>query len=214
MRRKLTARRSGKARVLRLSLNSVVLRRPKRPATNSLPLYVLGAIFLIPLSIGILLVTNNARQSENANKISHDIGSMYAQGLDFSQDANQNIALSVAEASGIDIQSGKGVLILSKIRVVHHSDCPASGVGRCSNEGYPVVTERYVLGNRALRTSSFGTPASLDPLSGKVRDWTNDLSARAANFASSLKPGEVTYAAECYLASPESPSGVYSRTMF
>ena len=77
-----------------------------------------------------------------------------------------------------------------------------------------MVTERYVLGNRSLRASAFGTPASLDPVSGKVRDWVNDSSARAANFGSSLKPGEVTYAAECYLSSPESPSGVYSRAMF
>ncbi len=191
-----------------------MLRRPKHPGTTSLPLYVLGAIFLIPLSIGIVLVTNNASQSDHAYQISHDIGSMYAQGLDFSQSANQNIALSVAEGIGIHIQEGTGVLILSKIRVVHPSDCPSEAAGKCDNEGYPVVTERYVLGNRALRPSSFGTPASLDPKSGKVRDWTNDLSARAANFASNLKPGEVTYAAECYLATPESPSGVYSRTMF
>jgi hypothetical protein len=191
-----------------------VLRRPKHLAHNSLPLYVLGAIFLIPLSIGVVLVSNSATQSDNAYKISHDIGSMYAQGVDFSQSVNQNIALSVAEGVGIDIQGGKGVLILSKIRVVHPSDCPSSTIGKCNNKGYPVVTERYVLGNRSLRPSAFGTPTSLDPASGKVRDWVNDLSARAANFASSLKPGEVTYAAECYLTSPESPSGVYSRTMF
>ena len=191
-----------------------MLRRPKPPSTTTLRLYVLGALFLVPLSIGIVLVTNNANQSEHAYRISHDVGSMYAQGVDFSQSANQNIALSVAEGIGIDIQGGKGVLILSKIRVVHPSDCPQSNSGKCSNRGYPVVTERYVLGNRSLRPSSFGTPVSLDPTSGKVRDWTNDLSARAANFASSLKPGEVTYAAECYLTSPESTSGVYSRTMF
>jgi hypothetical protein len=191
-----------------------VLRRPKHPANNSLRLYVLGALFLIPLSIGVVLVSNNARQSENAYKMSHDIGSMYAQGVDFSQGANQNIALSVAEGVGIDMKGGKGVLILSKIRVVHPSDCPSTAAARCSNRGYPVVTERYVLGNRSLRPSAFGTPASLDPASGKVRDWTNDLSARAAHFASSLKPGEVTFAAECYLTSPESPNGVYSRTMF
>jgi hypothetical protein len=191
-----------------------MLRRPKPPSTTTLRLYVLGALFLVPLSIGIVLVTNNANQSEHAYRISRDVGSMYAQGVDFSQSANQNIALSVAEGIGIDIQGGKGVLILSKIRVVHPSDCPQSNAGKCSNRGYPVVTERYVLGNRSLRPSSFGTPVSLDPTSGKVRDWTNDLSARAANFASSLKPGEVTYAAECYLTSPESPSGVYSRTMF
>jgi hypothetical protein len=191
-----------------------VLRRPKYPDNNSIRLYALGAIFLIPLSIGVVLVTKNASQSEEAYKISHDVGSMYAQGVDFSQTANQNIAMSVAEGDGIDIQAGKGVLILSKIRVVQPSDCPPNGAEKCGNKGYPVVTERYVLGNRSLRSSSFGTPASLDPVNGKVRDWVNDLSARAVNFVSSLKPGEVTYAAECYLTSPESPSGVYSRTMF
>jgi hypothetical protein len=191
-----------------------MLRRQKHPGITSLRLYALGAIFLIPLSIGVVLITNNASQSDHAYQISHDIGSMYAQGVDFSQSANQSIALSVAEGIGIDIHGGKGVLILSKIRTVHPSDCPANSTQKCDNNGYPVVTERYVLGNRSLRPSSFGTPVSLDPASGKVRDWTNDLSARAANFASTLKPGEVTYAAECYLTSPESRSGVYSRTMF
>ena len=188
-------------------------RRNRYSNASALPLYVLGAIFLIPLSIGIVLATNNATRSESANKISSDIGSMYSQGVDFSQSTNQNIALSVADGLGIDIKGGKGVLILSKIRMVHPSDC-SSSAQKCNNQGYPVVTERYVLGNQSLRTSSFGTPVSLDPRSGKVRDWTNDLSARAANFGSSLKPGEVTYAAECYLSSPESPSGVYSRMMF
>jgi hypothetical protein len=191
-----------------------MLRRAKHPGTTPLRLYVLGAIFLIPLCIGTVLVTNNASRSDHAYQISHDVGSMYAQGVDFSQSANQNIALSVAEGIGNDMHGGRGVLILSKIRVVHPSDCPPNAAGNCNNQGYPVVTERYVLGNRSLRASSFGTPASLDPASGKVRDWTNDLSARAANFASMLKPGEVTFAAECYLTSPESPSGVYSRTMF
>ena len=191
-----------------------MLRRVKPPASGTIRLYTLAAIFLLPLSIGVVLVTKNANQSDDAYKISHDIGSMYAQGVDFSQSANQNIALSVAEGVGIDMKAGKGVLILSKIRMVHSTDCPSTSGLKCSNKGYPVVTERYVLGNRSLRPSSFGTPESLDPSSGKVRDWTNDLSARAANFASSLKPGEVTYAAECYLTSPESPSGVYSRTMF
>ena len=191
-----------------------MLRRAKHPGTTPLRLYVLGAIFLIPLCIGTVLVTNNASRSDHAYQISHDVGSMYAQGVDFSQSANQNIALSVAEGIGNDMHGGRGVLILSKIRVVHPSDCPPNAAGNCNNQGYPVVTERYVLGNRSLRLSSFGTPASLDPASGKVRDWTNDLSARAINFASSLKPGEVTYAAECYLASPESSSGIYSRSMF
>jgi hypothetical protein len=188
-------------------------RRFKQPAGTSIRLYALGAIFLVPLSIGVLLVTSNASQNDNAYQISHDVASMYAQGLNFSQRPNQNIALSVADAKGIDVRGGKGVLILSKIRVVHASDCP-SPAGKCGNKGYAVVTERYVLGNQALRASSFGTPATLDQTSGEVRDWANDPSARAADFPTNLKPGEVTYAAECYLTSPESGSGVYSRTMF
>jgi hypothetical protein len=191
-----------------------VLRRPKPPATNSLRLYALGAIFLLPLSIGVVLVSRNANQSDEAYKISHDLASLYAQGMDFSQATNQNIALSVAEGDGVDIQDGKYVLILSKIRVVHAADCATNITGKCGNQGYAVVTERYVLGNRSLRPSSFGTPAKIDPASGKVRDWGNDLSARAKDFVSSLKPGEVTYAAECFLTSPDSPGGIYSRSIF
>lgn len=190
-----------------------MLRRPKPVATSSLQLYTLGAIFLLPLSIGVVLVSRNADQGDQAHKISHDLASLYAQGMDFSRTANQNIALSVTEGDGVDIRGGRYILILSKIRVVHAPDC-ASNAGKCSNQGYAVVTERYVLGNRSLRSSSFGTPDRIDPASGKVHDWANDPSARAENFVSGLKPGEVAYAAECFLTSPDSPGGVYSRTMF
>ena len=88
-------------------------RRFKQPDGTSIRLYALGAIFLVPLSIGVLLVSSNASQNDNAYQISHDVASMYAQGLKFSQRANQNIALSVADAKGIDVRGGKGVLILS-----------------------------------------------------------------------------------------------------
>jgi hypothetical protein len=188
--------------------------RLKQPDASSIRLYALGAIFLVPLSIGVLLVSSNASENDDAYQISHDVASMYAQGMDFSQEANQSIALSVADGKGIDMRGGKGVLILSKIRMVHAADCPSKSASKCVNEGFPVVTQRYVLGNRALRTSSFGTPVSLDAASGKVRDWANDPSARAAGFPSSLKPGEFTYAAECFVVSPESGGGVYSRTMY
>jgi hypothetical protein len=134
--------------------------------------------------------------------------------VDFSQRANQNIALSDAAGKGVDVGGGKAVLILSKIRVVHASDCPAGAGGKCANKGYAVVMQRYVLGNRGLRASSFGTPVRLDQTSGDVRDWANDPSARAKNFSANLKAGEFTYAAECYLASPDSGSGVYSRCLF
>jgi len=186
----------------------------KQPAPNLIRHYALGAIFLVPLSVGVLLVTSNASQNDHANQISHDVGAMYAQGMDFSQPSNQDIAFNEAEGLKMDIRGGHGVLILSKIRVVQPADCAVQASGRCANEGRPVVTQRYVLGNGALRSSALGTPGGVDSNTGNVRDWANDLSARADGFSGNLKPGEFTYVAECYLTSPEARSGVYSRAMF
>ncbi|HUA22135.1 MAG TPA: hypothetical protein VMB25_25500 [Bryobacteraceae bacterium] len=186
----------------------------KQPGPNLIRHYALGAIFLVPLSIGVLLVTSNASQNDHANQISHDVGAMYAQGMDFSQPSNQDIALNAAEGLQVDIRGGHGVLILSKIRVVQPADCAARPSGKCANEGRAVVTQRYTLGNAALRTSSFGTPDNVDPRTGNVHDWADDPSARAEGFSGNLKPGESTYVAECYLTSPEARGGVYSRAMF
>ena len=173
-------------------------------------MYALGAIFLVPLSIGVILVSSNASQNDQANQISRDIASMYAQGVDFSQRANQGIAIRVAE--GLGMKSGQGVLILSKIRMVHDSDCaPNAG---CTNKGHPVVTQRFVMGDARLRQSSLGTPENIDPATGKVSNWENDTLARAQDFNLKLRQGEFTYAAECYLSSPESRMGVYSRAFF
>ena len=176
----------------------------------SIPLYALGAIFLVPLSIGVLLVSSNASQNDQANQISRDVASMYAQGVDFSQHSNQSIALRVAE--GLGMKSGQGVLILSKIRVVHDADCaPNAG---CANKGHAVITQRFMMGDAALRLSSFGTPDSIDASTGDIPNWMNDVTARAQEFPVKLKQGEFTYAAECYMTSPESHMGVYSRALF
>jgi len=176
----------------------------------SIPMYALGAIFLVPLTIGVLLVSTNASQNDQANQISRDVVSMYAQGMDFSQSANQNIAIRVAERLGM--KSGDGVLILTKLRVVHDSDC-ASKAG-CTNRGHAVIVQRYVMGNAALRQSSFGTPPGVDAATGNIPNWANDVAARAQDFSPDLKSGEYTYAAECYLMSPESHTGVYSRVIY
>ncbi len=189
-------------------------RASKQPGPNLIRHYAPGAIFLVPLSIGVLLVTSNASQNDHANKISQDVGAMYAQGMDFSQPSNRDIALNLAEGLQVDIRGGHGVLILSKIRMVQPSDCAARAPGQCANEGRAVVMQRYVLGNAALRSSSFGTPGGVDRTTGNVRDWANDLTARADGFSGNLKPGESTYVAECYLVSPEARGGVYSRSTF
>jgi hypothetical protein len=187
-----------------------MLTRSKQSRGTLVPLYALGAIFFVPLVIGVVLVSNSASRNDHANQVSRDVASMYAQGLDFANAANQDIALKVAEGLGMDIRGGRGVLILSRIRVVHASDC----AGHCANEGFAVITQRYVIGNATLRASSFGTPAHVDAGTGNVKDWANDVTARAEDFPANLKAGESTYAAECYLASQEPLGGVYSRAMF
>jgi hypothetical protein len=181
------------------------------PKNQSLTLYALGAIFLAPLLIGVVLVRNNADRTDIANQVSRDIASMYAQGVDFSQAANQSIALRVAEGAGLRLQGGQGVVILSKLRVVREGDCAD---GPCPNLGRPVVVERFVIGSGELRPSSFGLPNGVDSATGKVANWATDLSARAGDAAVSLKTGEFTYAAECYIASPDNGAGVYTRAMF
>jgi hypothetical protein len=108
---------------------------------------------------------------------------------------------------------GQGVLILSKIRVVHDADCRDTARD-CANNGRPVVTERYVMGNATLRRSSMGAPANVNVATGAVSNWTSDPSARAQEFNTSLKAGEFAYIAECYMTSPEHRSGVYARAVF
>jgi len=186
--------------------------RAKDGFVASIPLYALGAIFLVPLSIGVLLVSSNASQYDHANQISRDIASMYAQGMDFSKSANQSIAMRVAE--GLGMPAGQGIIILSKVRVVHDADCRDQTRGECANNGRAVVTERYVMGNATLRRSSLGTPAGLNQTKGDVLNWTSDQSARAQDFTANLKPGEFAYVAECYMTSPELRGGVYARAMF
>src|SRR5579871_784804 len=176
-----------------------MLTRSKQSRGTLIPLYALGAIFFVPLVIGVVLVSNSASRNDHANQVSRDVASMYAQGLDFANPANQDIALKVAEGLGMDIRGGRGVLILSRIRVVHSSDC----AGHCANEGFAVITQRFIIGNATLRASSFGTPAHVDGGTGNVHDWANDVTARAEDFPANLKAGESTYAAECYLASQE-----------
>src|SRR5690348_7799993 len=144
------------------------------------------------------MVRTSVDSTDQANQASRDLASMYAQGVDFSSPANQKIAFRVAEGMGLMLTEGKAVVILSKLRMVRESDCAAVPAAQCKNKGYPVIVQRYVLGNARLRTSSFGDPAKIDSDSGNVVNWATDTTARAREFSMNLKPGESTYAAECY----------------
>ena len=171
--------------------------------------WVLCAVFLVPLAIGIYLSTGTNRRSVHANQVSHDLASMYAQGVDFSQAANRNIALRL-----LDSRDGKTVLIFTRIRSVSPADCATAPGAQCTNNGYPVIVQRIVIGDPELHPSSLGSPPSIDPANGNVLNWTSDTSARVMDSSISLKPGESAYAAETFIAGPDDHTGVYARTLF
>jgi len=170
---------------------------------------VLCALFLVPLAIGIYLSSGTNRRSNHANQVSHDLASMYAQGVDFSQPANRNIALRL-----LDSRDGRTVLIFTRIRGIGPSDCGTAPGAQCTNNGFPVIVQRIVIGDADLHPSSLGSPASIDPVSGNVLNWATDASARVADSGVSLKPGESAYAAETFIAGPDDHTGVYARTLF
>jgi Flp pilus assembly protein TadG len=106
-----------------------------------------------------------------AQQVARDIAHMYSDGIDFSQTANQNIAVQLTSGTGMTATGGNGVVILSKIQTVYQADCAAANIsnGSCVNATLPVFTQRVVVGNIGLHTSNYGTPAAaiLDP-SGNI----------------------------------------------
>jgi len=170
---------------------------------------MLSAVFFVPLLAGIYLATGTNRRSQHANQVSRDMASMYAQGVDFSQPANQSIAHRL-----LDRRDGKTLLILTRVRMVTASDCAAAPANPCANSGYAVMVQRIVIGDADLRASTLGTPLSIDRATGNVLNWTTDLSARVTDPSVSLKPGETAYAAEAFISALDDQSGVYARTLF
>ena len=116
----------------------------------------LTVMFFGVVGLGIMM----GRYSQ-AVQVARDIAHMYANGVDFTQTANQNIVINaLAAGTGMTATGGNGVVILSQIQTVYAADCTAASVSPCTNQGLPVFIQRVVFGNSSLRTSTYGTPAS------------------------------------------------------
>ena len=181
----------------------------KRTRGSTTVQLVLCLVFLAPLAVGIYLSTGTNRRSLHAHQVSHDLASMYAQGVDFSQEANRNIARRM-----LDPRDGKSVLIFTRMRTVSAGDCGPDPAAPCLNNGYPVIVQRIVIGDADLHSSTLGAPASIDPATGNVLNWATDVSARVSDTAVSLKPGESSFAAETFIAGLDDQTGVYARTLY
>ncbi len=178
---------------------------------SSLLEFVLAASFVfLPLLAGTASVGMSMVRSIDVVALNRDAGHMFAEGVDFSQPANRNILLVIAGTLGITNTGGNGVIILSEI----------DGTGTNT----AVCARQYVIGNAALRASSYVNPSSsLLDSSGAVTNL-NDPSANAAAFTPAVMPmnaGDVAYLAETFVSTSTydwtgflTGTGVYTKSIF
>ncbi len=177
------------------------MRRNRSEKGNTYIEFVLVAsFFFVPIVMGMVTVGIAVIRNFQVNQMTRDVGHMMAKGVDFSQQANQNLIANNL-ANGLSLQanngnatgstSGNGVMVLSTFE-----DLPTSC--GCTNAGHVVVVRRIVVGNNTLYSSPFGAPAAIDSTSGQVANYSSDTSARADNVTNviSLTSGGLAYMAE------------------
>ncbi|MGA2592905.1 MAG: hypothetical protein ABSH32_23575 [Bryobacteraceae bacterium] len=160
---------------------------------------LVASFFFVPIILGIITVCIAVTRDFQVNQLTRDVGHMMASGVDFSQQGNQNLVVNDL-ANGLSLQAnqgnvtgsttGNGVLVLT----VFESMTSSCG---CINSGHVVVIDRIVIGNNALYTSAFGSPASINS-DGSVANYTSDTGARADNVSSviTIGSGGIAYMVE------------------
>lgn len=200
-------------------------RRRRGQRGNELIEFALVVTFLLPLLFGTVVVGLNLSRSIQVTQVSRDVGHMYSRSVDFSDPANQAIAVRLAEGLNIQTTGGSGVVILSTVEFIGTAQCTAAGLSssQCTNLNYPVIINRIVIGNTNARASAFGTPSqSLIGSDGNVSSYLTSTTARANGFNSvlALQAGNLAYVSEVYVPSTDyslpgyQTTGVYCRTVF
>lgn len=201
------------------------VRRKQRRRGVELIEFALVACFLLPLLFGTVVIGLNLGRSIQVVQVSRDTCHMYARSIDFSDPANKNIVVRLAQGLGITATGGQGVVILSTVTFIGQAQCTAGGLtaAQCTNLNQPVFLHRIVIGNPSARASTFGTPSSaLIDSTGDVSSYMTNTSARAVGFTPvlALQAGEVAYVTEAYVVSSDygmpgfTGTGVYCRTIF
>jgi hypothetical protein len=114
----------------------------------------------------------------------------------------------------------------------HDNSTPPVHTNACTNYGKFVFTQRYIVGNTSLRTSSFGTPASADidstkhytiPITKYVTN-TSDVSSfnllpiPQENGTDGYQSGQPAYLVEVFFSGAGqtgyTPGGSYSYAVF
>jgi hypothetical protein len=189
--------------------------KPSRTVRNNrgastIEFVLVASFFLVPLILGLFSVGFGLIRGMNGVQVTRDVGHMWAGGVDFSKQTNQDL-LATRLAQGLSLVSnsgnvtggstGNGVVVLSTFLNLGNT-CPS-----CNNANHIVLIRRVVIGNHTIFTTSYGTPDSglIAPSSGDINNYSSDISARADNFTNilSLNAGELAYFAESYFRAPD-----------
>lgn len=208
--------------------------RSRRPeAGNTMLEFALCSLVLVPVMLGVFTVGMNLARNLQVTHLVRNAGHMYVRSVDFSQPANQQLAVRLADGLRMNLAggyqpdpAGRGAVVLTQVVTPTQFDCDAAGIPACANLGVPVIRHRIVIGNASLPGTVLGhPPANLIGSTGAIdiADYLNNTACRAQNFGGfmTLSAGEVAYIAEGYFASPDydlggmfADSGVYSRAVY
>jgi hypothetical protein len=186
----------------------------------------LAVTVLFPILLGVGAIGIRLGRTLQATQATRDIAHMYALGADFSLPGTQALASTLSREYNLS-STGKAVLLFSRIMKVQQVDCDGAGLHTCPNLNLPVFTQRIVMGNPSVRSSSFGTPLSAYiGASGTISSVNycqeSSLIANGFNSVLSLSPGQSTTMVEGYfsmpdinfLGFPDSGGGYYVRFLF
>jgi hypothetical protein len=194
--------------VVHLPVESDPRRQPSRADRGSTMLELALVLSVgLPLLLGVTGVGVRLGLTLNGTQLTRDVGHIYSLGTDFSQPGAVSIAQTLCQNFALT-NTGTAVLILSQVVQVYQADCTAASLRTCPNLNQPVLAQRIVLGNSALRASSFGTPpANYVNSSGNIAptDYYQQAQLVAPGFGSvmTLADGQVAFLTEGYFSMPQ-----------
>ncbi len=193
----------------------ISVRRKKNQRGIEITEFALFSILMIPLFMGVTSTGIALGKAIQTAQVARDAGHMFVRQVDFSQNANKDLIVRVSAGLNMTRTGGNGKVTLTQVLMIGPNECAAANLttAQCTNLNYAVITQRIVVGNDGLTTSTVGNPPSALLQSDGTITSTNYLtnSAVRANTLSNangtglltLQPAERTFIAEAYFTAPE-----------
>lgn len=189
--------------------------RKRNQRGNNLLEFALLSLFLVPAFLGTVSTGMALGKGIQTSQVARDAGHMYVRQVDFSLTQNKNLIVRLANGMGMTLTGGNGVVILTQVLMIGAAECTAAGLtdAQCVNKNWPVITQRLVIGNSGLYSSTIGSPTNtIIQADGTITptNYLQNTSCRANTLSHgtttgvlTLQNSERTYVSEAYFRAPE-----------